>query len=484
VVVRVLKGAGPTGEQKCSGPFTVGRGKECDIQLQENAVSRSHFRVEWSGTEWCIKDLGSSNGTFINGQRIQESVLLLSSVIELGVGGPQISLDIETIEQVVLDVPPSPPPDLSTETQIIRRYFDTDTAENPGDQTMMFRRAFQRVQKKKSKKYQVFIGIALLLLVVAGSVIFYQKQKIAALHTTAENIFYLMKAQELQIGQLEELVTLTSDPKQVAELKAKRNKFTGMAQEYDSFVKELGIYAKVSEEEQAIMRIARVFGECEVNMPKEFVAEVRKYIGIWKSSDRLQIALNRAQQKQYTQLIPKILEDNNLAPHYFFLALQESNFDERAIGPITRYGHAKGMWQFIPQTASRYGLQVGPLSGVNAYDPLDDRFNFVKSTGAAAKYIKELTSTGAQASGLLAMASYNWGENNIRDIITRMPENPRERNFWRFLAIKNVPKETYDYVFLIFSAAVICDNPKLFGLDYSCPVFKTKEKAASPAAAQ
>ena len=103
------------------------------------------------------------------------------------------------------------------------------------------------------------------------------------------------------------------------------------------------------------------------------------------------------------------------------------------------------------------------------YDPYDERFQFQKATMAAARYIRDINNTEAQASGLLAMASYNWGENNIREIIKRMPENPRDRNFWRLLKIAKIPKETYDYVFSIFSAAVICENPRLFGFDFDAP---------------
>jgi hypothetical protein len=51
-----------------------------------------------------------------------------------------------------------------------------------------------------------------------------------------------------------------------------------------------------------------------------------------------------------------------------------------------------------------------------------------------------------------------------------MPENPRERNFWRLLKNQQIPRETYDYVFSIFSAAVIGENPKLFGFDFENPL--------------
>lgn len=72
------------------------------------------------------------------------------------------------------------------------------------------------------------------------------------------------------------------------------------------------------------------------------------------------------------------------------------------------------------------------------------------------------------------MASYNWGENRVIRLLQRMPQNPRERNFWRLLALyrNQIPKETYDYVFFIISAAVIGENPKLFGFDFENPLAK------------
>lgn len=492
VVVRLPQGMAAESEARFFSSFTVGRSRECDLTIKEPTISRRHCRVESDGSGWRVRDLGSGNGTYLDGERITEAPLPDSAVLELGQGGPLLSLTIErpavpaappeppgpgelspplhdSLQHDTGQPPPSPRPDISSETQIIRHYFDKADSGGAGEQTMMFRRAFDRAHRKKSKKYWYLIGVAVVLLAVAGTVIFCQKRKLEKMRGTAENIFYLMKTQELQIVRLEEVVLLNADPKQVAELRARREKFTGLEKEYDSFVRELGIYGKLTEEEKIIMRMARLFGECEVAMPPGFAEEVKRYIGIWRSTNRLQSALARAREKGYTPIILRVLKDNNLPTQYFFLALQESGFNEQAVGPPTRYGHAKGIWQFITQTADRYGLRVGPLYDQGVYDPLDERFNFVKSTVAAMRYIRELNSTYAQASGLLVMASYNWGEGNVREIISRMPDNPRERNFWRLLALRNVPKETYDYVFSIFSAAVICENPQLFGFDGSCP---------------
>jgi pSer/pThr/pTyr-binding forkhead associated (FHA) protein len=469
VLARVVRGRAREAEKRFSSTFTVGRSSECDLRIGEGCVSRVHLQVAFDGEHWRLRDLGSANGTFMAGAPVREALLTDDVEIELGKGGVVIAL---TLEREASPEPEQASPaarELVTETQIIRRYFEKTSTEPAGEQTMMFRRAFQRAAKKKSRKYHYIIGFALLLLFAAGGVIAWQSQKLLRLRKTAENIFYTNKSLELQIAKLEEVVLLHADPAQVAELKAKRLKLKEMEKEYDSFVKEIGVYRKLPEDEQVMLRVARTLGECEVNVPKGFADEVRRYIKMWKSTDRLRQSLLRARSKGYERLIPRVMMDNNLPPQFFFLALQESNFNERAVGPVTRFGHAKGMWQFIPQTASRYGLRVGPLRDLGVYDPQDERFDGVKSTMAAMRYIRDLNNTEGQASGLLVMASYNWGENNIRDIIARMPENPRDRNFWRLLSYKDIPRETYDYVFSIFSAAVICENPRLFGITAPCP---------------
>jgi hypothetical protein len=207
-------------------------------------------------------------------------------------------------------------------------------------------------------------------------------------------------------------------------------------------------------------------------MPRGFIDEVKKYIKKWQSSERLVKALDRAKSRGFDRVIVNYLTLNQLPVQYFYLALQESDFREQIVGPPTRYGFAKGIWQFIPQTGQRYGLKIGPLFGQSVYDPGDERFNFPKATSAAARYIKDIYKTDAQASGLLVMASYNWGEGNIINLVRRMPENPRDRNFWNLLNNyrDKFPDETYNYVYYIFSAAVIGENPRLFGFDFDNPL--------------
>jgi DNA-binding CsgD family transcriptional regulator len=52
------------------GRVTVGKGTGNDIVLEDPTVSRLHASLEEFAEGWCVTDLGSSNGTFVNGNRI------------------------------------------------------------------------------------------------------------------------------------------------------------------------------------------------------------------------------------------------------------------------------------------------------------------------------------------------------------------------------------------------------------------------------
>jgi len=79
--------SGKSYELKPAG-LTFGRAPECDIVLDSTQVSRRHVTVKLEGVAWAIKDLGSSNGTFLNGERLEPNVnYRLSPGDELLLGG-------------------------------------------------------------------------------------------------------------------------------------------------------------------------------------------------------------------------------------------------------------------------------------------------------------------------------------------------------------------------------------------------------------
>ena len=49
----------------------VGRALSCELRLPDPVVSNEHAMLYWSGAAWEVRDLGSRNGTFVNGQRLE-----------------------------------------------------------------------------------------------------------------------------------------------------------------------------------------------------------------------------------------------------------------------------------------------------------------------------------------------------------------------------------------------------------------------------
>ncbi|HEY8430343.1 MAG TPA: response regulator [Sandaracinaceae bacterium] len=54
------------------GAVVLGRSDDCDLQLDDPKVSRVHARLVRQGEQWLIEDLGSRNGTLVNGERLTE----------------------------------------------------------------------------------------------------------------------------------------------------------------------------------------------------------------------------------------------------------------------------------------------------------------------------------------------------------------------------------------------------------------------------
>ena len=66
------------------GPNLIGRGTESDLQLLDQGVSRRHAEVQWDGNFATVYDLGSTNGTSVNGHDVASQVLRHGDVIRLG----------------------------------------------------------------------------------------------------------------------------------------------------------------------------------------------------------------------------------------------------------------------------------------------------------------------------------------------------------------------------------------------------------------
>ncbi len=472
--VIIKKGRADRKDYKFTRSFHIGRAAECDIQILDDDVSRRHANIEYRNGKWWINDLESSNGVWINGRKISEASLDDKTEVELSQAGPLLLFKIPEDPNLKRPfIEPSEQMGARSVEQYARHYFGDAKEKGIGERTMMVRQAFQGIKRKQKRTYLWIIALCVFVCLLTGSYAVLKHLEIEEQKKLAEEIFYSMKDLELQFADVLALARKSKDSQTIKTVKSFKAKYESLEKNYDRFVDSLNIYGKaVDEEEKAILRAARTFGECEINMPEGFKTEVLNYIHKWQSTERLRNAINRARRNGFVSPIIEAMNRYDLPPQFFYLGLQESNFDVNACGPKTRYGIAKGLWQFIPQTAEEYGLRIGPLAHLPKPDELDERHNFEKSTKAAAKYLRHIYDTDAQASGLLVIASYNWGEGRVNRLIKKMPKNPEERNFWNFLENNRnkIPKQTYDYVFYIFSAAVIGKNPELFGFDFKNPL--------------
>lgn len=67
------------------GNAVIGRSNTCDISIKEDFISARHVQIWYDDGEWYLQDLGSRNGTAVNGQRIRDTVILdPEDVISLG----------------------------------------------------------------------------------------------------------------------------------------------------------------------------------------------------------------------------------------------------------------------------------------------------------------------------------------------------------------------------------------------------------------
>ena len=64
--------------------LTLGRGPENTLPLTEMGISRHHAEIVWTDDAWMLRDLGSTNGTFVNGRRITTHALQADDTIRIG----------------------------------------------------------------------------------------------------------------------------------------------------------------------------------------------------------------------------------------------------------------------------------------------------------------------------------------------------------------------------------------------------------------
>ena len=140
-------------------------------------------------------------------------------------------------------------------------------------------------------------------------------------------------------------------------------------------------------------------------------------------------------------IIEPILKQQGIPEDLKYLAVIESNLDPRIVSPA----RAAGLWQFIAETAKRYGLEVN--------DEVDERFNIEKSTIAACLYLKD--AFAKYGSWSAAAMSYNGGRGRITNELSNQQTN-NALDLW-------LVEETQRYYFRMLAIKQIFENPRQYG---------------------
>jgi hypothetical protein len=141
-------------------------------------------------------------------------------------------------------------------------------------------------------------------------------------------------------------------------------------------------------------------------------------------------------------VIEPILKKYGVPDDFKYLAVIESGL----VNVVSPAG-ARGVWQFMPETAKEKGMEVNDL--------VDERYHLEKSTEAACRYLLE--AKNKFGSWTLAAAAYNGGMGGIN----KQMESQQVGNYYDLL----LTEETSRYVFRILALKEIMKNPVIYGFD-------------------
>jgi predicted component of type VI protein secretion system len=156
---------------------TIGRVEDNTFQLAEASVSSHHAEVFLRGSDVVVKDLNSTNGTFINGEKLTgEGVLKPGQVLRLG--QIEIKLDDGSAPSAPVPAPSAPatptPSGLKKpmeQTMIMRGVTLNELEQGP--RTSGFDTTSKVFSKKTNKTNRLFLIIGVIAFVVIAGVLFY-----------------------------------------------------------------------------------------------------------------------------------------------------------------------------------------------------------------------------------------------------------------------------------------------------------------------
>jgi membrane-bound lytic murein transglycosylase D len=174
---------------------------------------------------------------------------------------------------------------------------------------------------------------------------------------------------------------------------------------------------------------------------------VRRYILRYVKHSPRQLASLQRKAQYYFPIFEDILAKHQLPFELCYLPVIESALNPQAHSPVG----AAGLWQFMPATGKKYGLEINSL--------IDERMDPIRSTEAACKFLKALYNVFGDWN--LVIAAYNCGPGNVNKAIHRAGG---KRDFWSIYPF--LPRETRGYLPIFIAASYAMNYAELHGI---CP---------------
>jgi membrane-bound lytic murein transglycosylase D len=174
---------------------------------------------------------------------------------------------------------------------------------------------------------------------------------------------------------------------------------------------------------------------------------VRRYILRYVKHSPRQLAALQRKAEYYFPIFEDILAKHDLPYELCYMPVIES-----ALNPQARsHMGATGLWQFMPATGKKYGLEINSL--------VDERMDPIQSTEAACLFLKNLYAIFQDWN--LVIAAYNCGPGNVNKAIHRAGG---KRDFWSIYPY--LPSETRGYLPIFIAASYAMNYAEAHGI---CP---------------
>lgn len=480
---------------------TLGRNRGNDVTFmgdEDGIVSSRHALVALKGGGLWLRDMDSTNGTFVGKLKVTERELLGGEIISLGPMGPALRVIVSDAEVKTLDKPlgsdtvylekekvmgliPEKDPGTSTLVQEMARKLKRANSPKEAVQGMMNDpERLSRLLKGgvepervadflgsaggvfvKSRRRMLWVAGILgpAILAVVGLLL---SQNLSYRSKLKQQGNLMAQIRELELG-LQSIASGDGDPhpervRMVHQLLAAERQLYQIRESLKlpdrsaTYRLPLGI---------DVHQVLEGLGKKGFIVPETFIVTVQAQIDYFcMPQNRATLQTVFARKGRYETMIQQELARAKLPLDFFYLAMQESLLDTLALSQ----NDARGLWQLVPETAKEYDLSV-PDDWKAAAPHLDQRTHPKASTKAAAAYLRTLYAEFGDAP--LAMAAYNAGAGKMRRVLRKIEDPVNDRDFWYLYRMGLLPQETLQYVPKIIAMILIDRNREKYGFDNS-----------------